>query len=650
MHLHELASYILQHPGATQDELARVFNVTTRTIRTYITNLKNATADFLCVQTKKDDTSCTMGYYLEITQQDAYNDWLIKSDRLANPQENLSHADRVSYLIYDLLDRDGWITAQKLSEILHVSRATLSNDFKEVERVLASTDLILEKSQSKGFRIVGSEESKRILFANKVLASIMHTSETSHNVAQRFHLEEIAHIVSSVLKDSHVKISETMYQNLLIHLAIALMRINKKCYIQPDINTQLADIVSDDALEIARTISCELEKHFQISIPESETAYIALHLASHRSVLHPEQNDNLVISDEVWNLVEQMLDCVHTTYDFDFHNDIELRMNLACHLTPLILRMRFDMKITNPLLPDIKQRYPLGWALAVEASSVLVQAYAHDLSDDEVGYIALAFALALERMRTEIPKKNILVVCASGMGSSKMLEYKYRKEFAHYVDQIITCDVAHLDDVVFENIDYIFSTVPIKKKLPCPVCEVKFFLDDADIQYVKDILSREEHPAITQLPFNEKLFIPHAHFSSMEDALMQLSQRFQSIGISDNFYSLVCTREQTMSTAIGNGVAIPHPIEATSKHLHVLVALLDEPILWGNRKVDIVFMASLPRAQENNQNFFQLLADVCMDRKALDTLLENRSFSALKQIFSSRGVKANSKKEELCLK
>ena len=72
-----------------------------------------------------------------------------------------------------------------------------------------------------------------------------------------------------------------------------------------------------------------------------------------------------------------------------------------------------------------------------------------------MGYLALAFALAIERQNTELPKKNILIVCASGKGSAQLLHYRYRQEFGSYVGRIETCDVSNVKKVDFKDIDYV---------------------------------------------------------------------------------------------------------------------------------------------------------------------------------------------------
>lgn len=72
---------------------------------------------------------------------------------------------------------------------------------------------------------------------------------------------------------------------------------------------------------------------------------------------------------------------------------------------PLVVRIRHDMKLTNPLLKDIRERYSLAYSMATTACVILNHKYHKIVKEDEIGYIALLFALALERKKTEIARK-----------------------------------------------------------------------------------------------------------------------------------------------------------------------------------------------------------------------------------------------------
>ena len=57
--------------------------------------------------------------------------------------------------------------------------------------------------------------------------------------------------------------------------------------------------------------------------------------------------------------------------------------------------------------------------MATQACSVLRNVSPNPIKEDEIGYIAVSFALALERQKPkEWAPKNILIVCASGKGLS----------------------------------------------------------------------------------------------------------------------------------------------------------------------------------------------------------------------------------------
>ena len=124
-----------------------------------------------------------------------------------------------------------------------------------------------------------------------------------------------------------------------------------------------------------------------------------------------------------------MLKKIHEAFNFDFTKDLELRMALAQHLMPLRIRMKFDMKMKNPMLDKIKERFSLAYTMAKYASTVFYKYYNKKLSEDEIGYIAINLALAIERQKKDINRKTVLLVCSSGKGSAELLAYTYREAF-----------------------------------------------------------------------------------------------------------------------------------------------------------------------------------------------------------------------------
>lgn len=453
----------------------------------------------------------------------------------------------------------------------------------------------------------------------------------------------IASSVESATSESGFQINSAAYQNLLTHIAVALLRIEEGCYV-PMEDESLASIAASREYQVAEDISRRISGQVGIELPREEIAYIAIHLAGKQTLYDSPNEGGLIISDEIWHVVTEMLERVWRAFRFDFRNDLELRMNLARHIVPLAVRLRYNLKLRNPLLQDIKVRFPLACSIALDASSVLSETYDAKISEDETGYIALAFALALERAKTENAKKNVLVVCASGAGSARLLEYQCRREFGDYIDEVTTCDVLSIGNVDFSNIDYVFTTVPIDRELPVPVREVTYFLDPSTVTRAREFLSGADDANAIDLDhfIKRDLFFPHVKARAKREALdFLIGQVEQSCDVDDSFREMVYRREAVVATSFGNNVAMPHPLEASGTGTFVCVGLLDEPVIWNEDGVTVqaVFLISFADSMSGEaRRFMRVLSDLFVSKRDMDDLLRERSWEALAFALQDHGA------------
>jgi lichenan operon transcriptional antiterminator len=620
-----LLGRIERHPGILPEELAAHYDVSERTIRTYVRRLNDAIEGAAHINKLRGK-----GYELVVTDRAALAAMLDQGDIKSVPS---SPDDRVAYLLSDLLQRTDWITTDDFANILFVSCNAIRGDLKRVEEELERFGLSLERRPHYGIRVQGPEMSRRLCLASITIDRLNDSSDAQdENHAM---LRKVASCVDEALAEDEFQINSSAYQNLLVHIAIAALRIRKGCYV-PMEDEYLSSISSKREYLVAEHVAARIASEFEIELPQEEVAYIGIHLAGKQSlyVAQGEPEEGLVISDEVWDVVSEMLECVWESYHFDFRGDLELRMNLARHIVPLAVRLKFSMSIANPLLSDIKERFPLAYSMGLDTSAILTEHFGGRLSDDETGYIALAFALALERQKTEMPKKNILVVCASGQGSARLLEYRYREEFGALVDKVVTCDISHIDAVDFKDIDYVFTTVPIGKALPVPVRQVSFFLDDADARGVREVLSENKGNRTLASYFDERLFIPGLKVANKEEALAAVCKRAAEVqDVPSDFYDLVLRREKLAQTSFGNQVAMPHPARPVSEHTFVTVALLDEPVEWNGQPVRAIFLVSVSVAKDKKlDHFYRSMAKLLTSKDAIQQLVGAQTWEILEKL------------------
>lgn len=622
------------NPGITGSELASMLGVTDRSVRAYVKGANarlDGCASIVC------ERCC--GYTLSVNDEQRLTAWLEDECKPA-ARGGITPEERVAFLLNNLLTRTDWVTIDELSELLHVCRMTISADLKCVEEQLARFDLALERRPRYGMRVQGDEARRRVCLADSVVGSLVASRDGEFEAPcdgcpSPVRLDAVAELVDSALEQSGWAINSLVYHNLLVHIAIAVLRAGEGSFVPMDEAT-LERIRRSAAFEAAGLVAKNVESVFDVRLPESEVAYIAIHLAGKQStipgdVLEDGESDPLVIDDEVWDAVSEMLDLVWKIYRFDLRSDLELRMNLARHIVPLSVRLRYGMKLENPVLSDTRKRFPLAYAMAVDSGVVLADRYGAALSEDETGYIALAFALALERQKTAIAKKNILIVCATGHGSACMLEHRYRQQFGEHLDQIFTCDASHVDRCDFSKIDYVFTTVPLACALPVPVREVSFFLDSSDAALVSDLLAADEMPASCEDEFSvrlpERLSFEHMQAADKEEALDAMCGRMVDVaGVAPSIRELVDKREACVPTTFGNGVAIPHPLEPVCDRTVVAVGLLDNPIDWSGQSVSVVILIAISHEDgESMRRLMSAIADFVTNPGDIARLLETRS-------------------------
>ena len=409
VHTATIVEYVLGHEGIAPAELAKRFGVSMRTVRDHIRRANDSMAPAALVRFSRSRN----GYVCEINDQAAFDHWMLRARSVAQADPGASTSNRAAYLLNDLLMRNDWITLDDLAGILFVSRATISNDLKRIEPELAKRGLTIEKRPHYGIRVAGSEMARRLCLAGVVVRELAANSgEEADSLEHRLEplMSSLSTTVDQVLCDEKFSINSFSFQNLLVHLGISLMRIQDENYVPLD-STLPADIAGTREYEVAKKIAVAIEADHGCTLPACEVAYIAIHLAGKRVLGAGSSSDSerIAISDETFEIVSRMLDVVWQSFRFDFRNDVELRMNLARHIMPLSVRLTYNLHLDNPILHDIKKRYPLAYSMATDASVVLAEEYGVMPSEAERGYIALAFALALERQKTEAPRKRLLV-------------------------------------------------------------------------------------------------------------------------------------------------------------------------------------------------------------------------------------------------
>lgn len=93
---------------------------------------------------------------------------------------------------------------------------------------------------------------------------------------------------------------------------------------------------------LARKCAKKVGRSLDIEFPKEEVRYLAIHFAG------KEYHHNLIIGEEVQSAVKEMLQEIYEVFQIDFREDLELILLMGRHLVPLIIRMKYGMRLENP--------------------------------------------------------------------------------------------------------------------------------------------------------------------------------------------------------------------------------------------------------------------------------------------------------------
>lgn len=618
--LTNLLRLLSQDEFKAADTLAANMNLSSKTIRKLIRELNESLENNGAhIKSRRGE-----GFMLEVTNLNAFQSlFLSKSQNI--PSDS---AERVNYVIEQFLKNNEYVKMEEMCDTVFVSRKTLAYDIKKAEKFFEEFHLKIERKPYYGMRLTGDEFQKRHCLARYL--QIKNSKTAEYEVMIHSDERRIADCLLEILENEEYHISDVGLHSLILHICISIQRIRAKQYVSIKKEDYLQFICEKDYL-LAQKCMAEIGKRLNVKFPEEEIQYLSIHFAGKK------YHQNLVISSDIQDAVNEMINEIFVVFQINLQQDLELVMSLGRHLVPLIIRMKYGMRLTNPLLMEVKKRYSLAYVMAVQACVVLERRYHSILDSDEVSYIALLLALSLERHRKQIKKKKVLFVCASGAGTARLMAYKMQEIFWDYIGEIIICDQLNIKKQDFTKIDYIFTTVPIRDTVPVPICEVKGLLEGDETSYIRHFLRYDQERDILAY-YPEELFFPDIQAQTKEDALQEIIQRIRTARkLPPGFYKAVLKRETLARTCMGNHVAMPHPCTVMTDDTFVSVSILKHPIQWDeSQSVQAVFLVSVSKNKHKKiQNFYATTAKLLLDPNSIKTLIEQKTYHTLTKLLKT---------------
>ncbi len=616
----------------SQSELCEFLEIKPRTLRECIRSFRNSFQSQAGIDI---ESGIGIGYRLVVKDKDKYYAFQKEMlNSLVNEQTVISGSqdDRVKYMIRVLLSAKKPVRTEQLADRMYIARSTIADDLKKVREQLADFQLTLKTIYGEGVRVEGDERNIREAIAHTLISEPFNNHEAElmdlyfepgiRNIAER--------TIHETLNKYDYHMADAGFRYLLIHILVAISRIRTETYID-DSSGKFSELKQMEEWKIAEDIYSSIGKQLQLEIPESEIGYVTIHLAGKRMIVNENE---LILYPETLNMLVRILDAVKVNYHYDFLGDTDLFAALAMHMQPLLHRAKFGLHISNPMLETIMTKNSLAFDMGTLAADEIIAQTGYAVDKNEIGYMALHFALAIEKNRYH-HRKKILVVCASGAGTSRMLEYRLRNALGTKNTDIMTAGYYELEKDPHVECDLILSTVPIPFATDAKVIRIHELPDFNELNSVERSLYEDETVTDQVIScLDERLFFRDMSFASRHDAIHFLcDQLSRTTDLPDVFEESVLKRERFAATTVGNGVAMPHPDRLISNQIGLAVCHLKTPLKWGKDAVSLIILFNMKTEEDDlSRTFSEMIADFVSSRDKITRYMKNPEYITLTEI------------------
>ena len=545
------------------------------------------------------------GLYIDATdkQREEINNMLLQ---IAN-HSPVSERFRRDYIFETVFGYQGNYTVQLLAEELYVSRNVISKDLKWLNEFLEKFHVKIGTKKNKGIIVKGHEFEIRqalILYNNQkwweeayqdVPEGLdIRLSKRAWTYLSNFYSKSVEEILE-IQKALHAMeeqlgmvFTDISFGRLMEYLIITRERIRQKKYI--------LSYIREGHLPIEKSYLWAAELFLASYIGEDdecwkyERCYLAARLCEAAVICGRKPTG--IYHDRIEEYLEEVKNAVG---GYGSTNSNELIDNVEELITTIRYRENYRIYDWTDLAKDIKKRFAGLYAVCMMRIYILEEPVGLKFLEDDIARIVLLIHNHMRKRRKEV----VFVTAANQEESYYHLE-KLKEEFPYlYFRKVV--NYQDFRPAEYEG-SLVISTVVVRGNLPNVICITKH-VDESDIWMIRERLGANKiyNRKILERVFTEEQ-IYDITVKNKEDALKQIVDRMTKQGCVENgFLNEILSREKTLSTCIGNKVAIPHAYRKHVIRSSVAVARLKNSVDWfEEERADLIFLFAIGDESSND--------------------------------------------------
>lgn len=637
---------ILNHNNfITVRELSDLITVSERAIRYDLKRIDDFLSD-IGVSTLYKKTNKGVKFIGENHEKDKV---LLSISCLSDINYTFTQEERIYIIIDSFANEKNYITTDMLAHKLYISNSTIKNDIKLVKKYFKQNKVKIIFKQRYGLKLEGKEENIRKSISkmysviieyilNSLKSDNGNINEVNYNLIQSKIIDVkeiycIQDIIKNIEKELKMNFSDISCVKIISHIYSSIKRIKNGYKITGDSGDKFESMLSMKEFEVTSHICCVLKEKFKVEFENYDIAYIAKYIlgGSHSKANKYEKISKLIYQQI---LVQNLIDEVDGKSSLNLLKDKQLYKSLLIHIEPMIYRIKYDIEIDNPILTSIKKNYMSLYNILQSSFVIGEDSLGKKISDNEIGYLTIHFAAAIERIKNENRKPTkVILVCHTGYGTSELLAIQLTSNY--YVKIIDVVSHKDLVDSLNRNqSEIIISTIPINNQLENKILFVNPILTDSDKEkldkyflrakgnereagnIIKDSIinsnKRKVGLMLSDVIVKETIEL-NVDVKDWEDAVRTGGEllKLENI-IDDNYIQAMIDVVKNIGPyiVVENGIAMPHARpEMGAKKIGVSLMTLKNPVNFGNEDNDPVSMVICFASIDSNSHL-RVLSDL----------------------------------------
>lgn len=627
----ELLALLKNNDWITSHDLSTLLNCSTRTIKKYISRLKET---YPIISSNK-------GYKL-----------CYPSSKLINNSKNKdipqNQRERVKFIIKELtINSSKEITLDDLIDLLFISESSLRKDILATEKFLNKYNCkILIKKRN--LHLLGKESDIRKLISDIIRQESNSSFFDLKNLSTFFpeyDINKLRNKIHEIMSSYKLKITDIALASLTRHLVITMYRLKtKNIHMTTKIMNNFVNNNQEIIHSIVGDISGFIKDYYDVQLYDDEKQELGLLIYSkifqsenmnHFSISSSKSNGINFSTNKIKKFINEMVKQVYSTFYIQL-NYVDFKKRFNVHLQGLIFRSENNLMADNPLTKSTKLEVPFLYEIAVFISNLISKQFNININDDEITYIVFHIGSYLEEksLKNKDTTKYNCTLLFPNIGHSYS---SYQKTIEDNFSKVLVVNKVITEFSEFNNKEkgtlLITSVSDIKSNYKY-VVTVSPLLTNRDFMKIKNIIKQIKNEEIYYTTrsnlmdiFSENIFSIETNFKSKWEVIyFMCNELLKQKYITEKYISEVTYREKLSSTAFGK-FAIPHSLNMDAIKTGIYVVIQKNPIKWDDNEVNIVFLLAF--SHKNRYVFrktFEQITDKLLQPKTLTKVISSTNF------------------------